>query len=152
MVVYVKDIMTKSVITISSSASIIAAAKLMREKCIGSLVVVQDGKPVAIVTEDDLARRVLAEDLDPKTPIIKAASKPLITTSPNKAVNDAAKLMRKNKIRRLPVVSKNRILVGIVTTTDLLRYISEKKSSKKTQSNIWNLLETHDALDYSPQV
>jgi CBS domain-containing protein len=144
--------MTKNVITISSSASIIEAAKLMREKRIGSLVILQDEKPVAIVTEDDLARRVLAEDLDPKTSVLKVASKPLITTSPNKAVNDAAKLMRKNKIRRLPVVSKNKTLVGIVTTTDLLKYISEKKSSKKTQSNIWKLLESHDVLDYSPQV
>jgi CBS domain-containing protein len=119
-----KDIMNAKVVTIHSTATVIEAAKLMKEKGVGHLIVDEAGKPIAIVTEDDLARRVLAENLDPHIEIIKVASKPLITISPETVLGEIAELMSKHKIRRLPVVSKEGSIIGIVTTTDIIKHIS----------------------------
>ncbi len=126
--VSVKDVMARRVVTIKPSASVVEAAKLMKRKNIGSLVLVQNGKPVAIITEDDLTRRVLAEGLDPKAEIGKVASRPLVTVSPETSLGMVATLMTKHKIRRLPVLSEDK-LVGIVTTTDMVKHFNDYATS-----------------------
>ena len=86
---------------------------------------------VGIITERDIVRRVISDCKDPK--ITKAAdimSKPLITVGEDTHLYDVAKKMVKHKIRRLPVVKDNNILVGIVTVTDIIKYYYEKNKDE----------------------
>jgi len=123
----VRDIMTKKVITIEPSNTVLEAARIMGEKKIGSLVVKRNDKAVGIITERGIIRRVVAKNLDPaKITVEDVMSKPLITANPDISVREAVRLMVKNKIRRLPIV-KDTDLVGIVTSTDLAKYLGKRK-------------------------
>jgi len=88
---------------------------------IGSVVVVQGRKPVGIITERDILRKVVELGLDPRT--VKARdimSAPILIINEEVSVEEAASIMTRNSIKKLPVV-KNGNLVGIVTATDLVK-------------------------------
>ena len=125
----VSDIMTKKVIhSVNPRDSVKKAAKTMKEVHSGCLIVIQKGKLVGIVTERDIVHRVVALGRSTeRTPVSKIMSTPVVTASPKSSVSDAAKLMIKNEIRRLPITQGRRV-VGIITATDLVTYLS--KSSK----------------------
>lgn len=115
------DIAVRDVKTIEEDEPVVKAADLMCQHNIGCLVVVKEGRPVGIVTERDLLRKVLVPCLDPRaTKVLRVMSKPLITGDPDMDVVYAAKFMISRDIKRLPIVEGGR-LVGIVTLTDLLR-------------------------------
>lgn len=115
------DIAVRDVKTIEEDEPVVKAADLMCQHNIGCLVVVKEGRPVGIVTERDLLRKVLVPCLDPRaTKVSRVMSKPLITGDPDMDVVYAAKFMISRDIKRLPIVEGGR-LVGIVTLTDLLR-------------------------------
>lgn len=117
----VEDIMTKSVVMTNPGASVLDACKLMADKGIGSVAVVEANKLVGIVTERDIVRRALAAGKDPTTTKInEIMSKPVTTTTPTTDMGDATELMRAKNVRRLPVLDKNKILVGIVTSDDII--------------------------------
>jgi len=117
----VEDVMVEDVVSVSERAKVREAAELMDRHEIGCLVVVRKGKPVGIVTETDMVKRVILESGDPeKIKVGEIMSKPLVVGNPQMDVDEASKLMRKRKIKKLPVVEKGR-LVGLVTTTDLVR-------------------------------
>jgi CBS domain-containing protein len=122
----VSDLMTKNVIhSVSPDATIEKAAQRMKQLHCGCLVVISRGKLVGIVTERDLVQRVIAEAKSfRRTLVSQIMSKPVITIAPDATVSDAAKLMLKNGIRRL-AVSKGSRLVGMLTTTDYAKYLSE---------------------------
>jgi CBS domain-containing protein len=82
-------------------------------------VVVDEDKPVGIVTERDLVRKGIIGRLDVHSSIEKVMSSPLITISKNTTLSEATKLMIEKEIRRLPVVENGK-LVGIITATDVL--------------------------------
>lgn len=125
----VTEIMTESPIdTIERGLTVLLAAKIMKERARGSLVVVDDGKPVGIITERDLVRRVIADDKSTTTKIGDIMSEPLISIGPEATVSGAATVMYKNGIRRLPVIEGDRLL-GIVTSADLARLI-QRESEK----------------------
>jgi len=117
----VEDIMTANVVTVGSEESAYMAAKLMAEKKVGSVIVVDDeGKPVGIITEEDLIRRVLASRRDPETTRARdIMSHPLITVDSSMSLREAAELMARRGIGHLPVVKKGR-LVGIVAEFDII--------------------------------
>ena len=104
-------------------------ANQMRDKNKGSIVIIDkkdNDKPIGIITEKDITRRIVAEGKDPKTtPANEIMSKPLITLQPETYIRTAAELMAKYKIRRLPIVKDNQLL-GIVTASDYARYLSGK--------------------------
>jgi CBS domain-containing protein len=116
----VKDIMTKTVITIDATKTVYEAAQLMSAKRIGCLVVTENDVSVGMVTERDFLRRIVAERGSFDQKISAIMSKSLITVDPDMSVRDAARLMATNKIRRLPVVKAER-LVGILVASDLVR-------------------------------
>ena len=117
----VMEIMTPTPITIAANATAAEAAKVMREKDIGSLVVVHQGTPTGIVTERDIVTKVAASDLQPSRIIVKdIMSSPVVAVPPNEEVAEAAKLMSERKIRRLPVVQEGK-LVGMITENDIIR-------------------------------
>lgn len=123
----VSDIMTKDVIhTISQEAFVIDAARKMKYTGRGCLIIVSRGTPTGIVTERDLVQRVMAEGKDPtRTKISEVMSSPLISVGSDALVIDAAKVMWDNRIRRLPVIDGT-VLSGIVTVTDLAKYLQMK--------------------------
>jgi CBS domain-containing protein len=125
----VKDFMTNNVITIEVNRNVLEAAKLMHQQDVGDLVVMDGVEAKGIVTERDLVRRVMAlkKPLDIK--VSEVMSKPLITIEENAQLRDAARLMAKYKIRRLPV-TKDNVLVGIIATNDFARHIGKKTFSE----------------------
>jgi CBS domain-containing protein len=115
----VQDVMTRDPITLPPSASMVDAAKTMRESGIGDVVVADDDQLIGIVTDRDIVVRGLAEDRDPHTtPLMDISSREITAVSPDDPIENAVRLIREHAIRRLPVVSGGRI-VGIVTLGDL---------------------------------
>jgi CBS domain-containing protein len=114
-----REIMTAGVVTAGTNADVLAVARLMRDRSVGSVVLCDaDGAPEAMVTDRDLAVRALAEELPGDAPVASHASRPLVTGDPEMELEEAAALMVANRIRRLPVV-EDESLVGIVTIDDI---------------------------------
>jgi CBS domain-containing protein len=112
--------MTSSVVTAPAAAPVREVAELMRERNVGSVVLVdEDGDPVGFVTDRDLAVSVLADGRDPGDRAADHASAPVVTGSIDMDVREAAELMTGHGIRRLPVLDGDR-LTGIVTLDDLV--------------------------------
>lgn len=120
----VKEIM-KPVFSAPSSMTVKEAAKTMAEKRIGSVLVVDKGKPLGIVSEGDVIEAVASNVNILGCSISKIMSKKLLTVEPNDKIDDAAALMRDNKIKRVPVVDENGKLVGIVKITDVIANYDE---------------------------
>ena len=116
--VEIRDVMTGSVVTTSPQRSVRQVAELMRERNVGSVVLIEDGRPVGIITDRDLAIAVLAEGHDSADEAGGYASAPVITAAPGLDLREAADLMVRHGIRRLPVLDGDR-LSGIVTLDDL---------------------------------
>jgi len=117
----VEDVMVEDVILVSEKATVKEAAELMDQNEIGCLVVMKNGKPVGIVTETDMVKRVVLGPADPeKTKVKNIMSKPLVVGNPQMDVDQASNIMRKRKIKKLPIIENGR-LVGLVTTTDIVR-------------------------------
>jgi CBS domain-containing protein len=115
----VQDVMTRDPVILPPSASLVDAAKTMREGGIGDVVVGDDDELIGIVTDRDIVIRALAEDRDPNTTtLVDITSRELTTVSPDDTIETAVRLIREHAIRRLPVVSGGRV-VGIVTLGDL---------------------------------
>jgi CBS domain-containing protein len=115
-----RQVMVENVVTVKPNVTVKRAAELMNANEVSCLVVVSHEKPIGIVTEQDMLRRVMHKRRDPeKTWVSDIMSKPLIVATPNMHVREASKLMLERNIRRLPVVENGR-LVGLVTLTDLI--------------------------------
>jgi CBS domain-containing protein len=126
----VKDIMSKSVVTIGADKSVFEAAELMTNESIGCLVIVEKDAPVGMVTERDMVRRVLAKRASLDLKVSEIMTKNLVTVEPDMSLKDAARLMSSKKIRRLPV-TKNNKLVGIVVSSDFVRNVGKKTSTEE---------------------
>ena len=117
----VEDIMVENVITIEERGTVRRAAELMNSHNIGCLVVVKGEKPIGIVTERDMLKRVILEVVDPVfTKVHEVMSKPLVSGKLGMSIEEASSLMREKKIKKLPIVQSRRV-VGLVTTTDFVR-------------------------------
>ena len=122
----VRDTMTQNPSTIGASASVVEAARLMREEHIGSLPITDNERLVGMLTDRDITARVVAEAADPKTtPVGKVYSGDLISVEPDKDLDEALQLMARHQVRRLPVVENGR-LVGIVAQADIALNENEK--------------------------
>ncbi|MEK6276479.1 MAG: CBS domain-containing protein [Actinomycetota bacterium] len=114
-----REIMTTGVITAPPDAGAAQVAQEMRDRNVGSVVIVDpQGSPVAMVTDRDLAVRVLADGADPDGAVGDHVSRPLVTGEPEMELEEAAALMVQHRIRRLPVVAGDE-LTGIVTLDDI---------------------------------
>ncbi|MET0128916.1 MAG: CBS domain-containing protein [Solirubrobacterales bacterium] len=114
-----REIMTSSVVTAGADADVLSVAQLMRDRAIGSVVICDaEGEPAAMVTDRDLTVRALADERSPNEPVADHCSRPLVTGEPDMDLEEAAALMVRHRIRRLPVVESGD-LVGIVTLDDI---------------------------------
>jgi CBS domain-containing protein len=110
--------------TIASERTVQEAAQLMSEKRIGSLLILERGDMVGIVTETDFVRKVIAARLPARsTPIGAVMSYPLIQVDINHTVRDASRLMAEKRIRHLAVTEENKI-VGLLSVRDLVKMVS----------------------------
>ncbi|MDJ0531541.1 MAG: CBS domain-containing protein [Xenococcaceae cyanobacterium MO_207.B15] len=117
----VKDIMTQDVVTISGSATVAEAVKLMKDKGLRALIVEprSDRDPYGMVTETDIIYKVAAYGNDPKTlRVFEIMTKPCITVTPDLGVEYVARLFANTRIRRAPVVEGK--LLGIVSISDIM--------------------------------
>lgn len=119
----VKDVMTKSVISVDSSINVNEAAKMMEDAKVGAVIVMEDNTPIGIVTDRDFAIKVVAHAYQITTPIKQIMSSPLIATIPDETVLMAADLMYTRDIRKLPVIENDQV-VGIITFTDLVNQLA----------------------------
>jgi CBS domain-containing protein len=111
--------MTQSVVTAPPESAVQEVAALMRDRNVGSVVLVDEsGRPVGMVTDRDLTIDALADAADPGTPVSKCATAPVVTGESDMELDEAASLMVSHRIRRLPVMDEN-LLVGIVTLDDI---------------------------------
>ncbi|MCW3981763.1 MAG: CBS domain-containing protein [Candidatus Bathyarchaeota archaeon] len=118
----VQDIMVKEVITVDEKSTVKQAADVMNRFEIGCLIVTKEGKAVGILTERDLLKRVVSEAKRPtSTRVLRVMSKPIIVVEPDMDLEEAAKLMFKLKIKKLPVVESGK-LMGLITLSDLARF------------------------------
>ncbi len=119
--VRVGDCMTRGVVTVKVGASVMEIAKTLKKNEVGSVIVTHDGKMKGVITERDIAYKIVAEGKDPrKTTAKDVMSSPVTTISADKNIEEAAVLLKRKDIKRLPVVDGKGKLVGIVTEGDLL--------------------------------
>jgi CBS domain-containing protein len=116
-----------NVVTVSPGATLLEVAQLMRAQHVGSVIVVEEHKPVGVITDRDIVIKAVAAAKDPKAVQAKE-----VMVSPPALVNinydplDVARIMRDRGIRQLPVVDEHRHLLGIVTLYDLLRVLGSE--------------------------
>ena len=132
----VRDIMQKNVITIESIKKAHDAAIILKEREISFLVVVKEGKPIGIVSERDIVRKIVADNNDAQTTQLETImSKNFKWVEPNASIESAVQKMLNNNIRRL-VVLENENLVGVITQTDLTEFLRSKILINATVENI----------------
>jgi signal-transduction protein with cAMP-binding, CBS, and nucleotidyltransferase domain len=116
----IKELMVSPVISVDAQASVEAAAKLMCEKRISSLLVMEGEEYVGILTKTDLVKKLIAEGRDPKTTNIQIVmSKPLISQDAYIQRSEANEFMLRKKIKHL-VVTEGKKVVGILTVKDMV--------------------------------
>jgi len=120
--ILVKEAMKTNPITVKPEITVKEAAKIMKNKGIGNCIVA-DNKPIGIVTESDIIKKIVAEGLNADKVLVKdIMTTPIIVIDPYVDIEEAMKTMSKCNIRRLPVVEKGK-LVGIITQKDVI-YLS----------------------------
>ena len=120
-ILLVREAMTTNVKTVRPFSTVKDVVQKMNKFGIGSVVVVEEDRPVGIITERDIMRSIAGQFFDPS--VVKAKdimSTQLVTISGDVSVEEAARLMANRKIKKLPVVEDEK-LVGIVTSMDVLR-------------------------------
>ncbi len=126
---FVKDIMTKNVISIDSSKTVKEAAAMMEDANVGCIVITDGYTSVGILTERDFVNRVVGKDKPSTTEVSEVMSQPITVVGPDETVWDVAEVMRSKGIHKVPVQDGNK-LVGIFTATDLVRICSYGSDSQ----------------------
>ena len=130
----IREIMTPNPSTIEPERSVVDAARIMKQEDAGVVPVTENGRLTGMVTDRDIAIRVVAEGKDPKsTPVREVASKDLVTIDPQQDLDEALRLMAKHQVRRLPVVEEDGRLVGVVAQADVARHGDDAKTGQVVQ-------------------
>lgn len=119
---FVRNAMTKSVVTLNPDITVKEGTELMSKENMGSIIVMKGGKITGIVTERDIINKVVAKGLDVnKTSIGEIMTRNVIKITSGDRLDKACKIMDTNNIKKLPVVDDGK-LIGILTTTDIVAY------------------------------
>ena len=125
----IRELMTVKPRTVKAGASVVEAAKLMRGEDAGVAPIVDGDRLVGIVTDRDIAIRVVAEGRDPQsTKVEEVASQNVVTIDPQQELDEALRLMAQHQLRRLPVVEEDGKLVGIVAQADVALHASDEQT------------------------
>jgi CBS domain-containing protein len=127
----IRDVMTSNPCTIDAEKSVAYAAKMMRDEDVGLAPIVEDDKLIGMLTDRDIAIRVVAEGSDPaQVKVREVASKQVVTIDPQQDLDEALRIMAKHQVRRLPVVEEDGQLVGVVAQADIAREGDDEKTGK----------------------
>ncbi|MBW2470809.1 MAG: CBS domain-containing protein [Deltaproteobacteria bacterium] len=126
---FVKDVMITNIASLDKSSMIKDAAKLMENRNIGCIIITKQDLPIGILTERDFVRRIVSKEKPLTSPIEEVMSSPLISIGPNETIWEAAESMKVNNIHKLPVIENNMIM-GIITTSDLVEICSVGSDSE----------------------
>jgi len=123
----IESLLSRPVSALHSSATCAEAARRMRRQNIGSIVVEEDGAPIGIVTDRDLALRVVAEELDPGAVTVGAIMTPFPAfLTAERDLRAALDVMREMHVRRLPAVNAKGRLIGVLSLDDVLIELAEE--------------------------
>jgi CBS domain-containing protein len=118
----IKDVMTSDPCTIDAGKSVAYAAKMMRDEDVGLAPIVEGDKLIGMLTDRDIAIRVVAEGRNPdQVTVGEVASQQVVTIDPQQDLAEALRIMAKHQVRRLPVVEEDGRLVGVVAQADIAR-------------------------------
>jgi CBS domain-containing protein len=127
----IKDVMTSNPCSIDAEKSVAYAAKMMRDEDVGLAPIVEGDKLIGMLTDRDIAIRVVAEGRDPgQVKVRDVASKQVVTIDPQQDLDEALRIMAKHQVRRLPVVEEDGKLVGVVAQADVAREGDDKQTGK----------------------
>ena len=129
----IRDVMTTDVKTLSPDQSIREAAALMADIDSGALLVNDQDRLIAMITDRDIAIRAVAKGLDCDTPIREVMSKTIRYCFDDESVQDVAQNMAENEMRRMPVLNREKRLVGVVSLGNIASCHSQKTSDTVLQ-------------------
>ncbi len=130
------EVMTQSLATIAPDDTVAHAASIMRDRDIGDVIVMEDGRLVGIVTDRDLAIQALTDSVDPHhAPVSRFMCTKVITGNPDWSMTRVARTMSRHQIRRLPIVQDEQ-LVGIITLADIARDGNRRSMVSKSLRDI----------------
>jgi CBS domain-containing protein len=113
----------RHMVTISSQASVFMAATVMNDNKVGSLLVLDDGRLIGMVTERDLSQRIVAAQRDPNTTLVgDIMTGDVICCRPHTDIEEARSVMKNRRIRHLPVVEEGGGVIGLISIGDLNAY------------------------------
>lgn len=130
------EIMTTDVKTVDRETPIREVAALMREADVGSLPVIENGKLAGIVTDRDIVVRALAEGRDASSPVGQAMTTDVFSVKPDDFVFEAIRLMGDKQVRRIPVVSNDGTLAGIIAMADIALEVEDEREIAETLEEI----------------
>jgi CBS domain-containing protein len=128
-------VLMRDVVSVPPETTVAEAAKLMKKSNIGSVFVGDKERPDGIFTERDLARKVVAEGLDPRTTTVAdAMTRKLVTVESSEPLSSVFRCLAKGQFRHLPITEGGRV-VGIVSLTDLAKVLGEMAEDEKYLSS-----------------
>ena len=137
----VSAIMSTKVVTIKANETVSNALRKMVRHKIGSIIAVEKGEPIGILTERDISTKLGKAQSLRGLVVKKTMSKPLVSIGPSAGVWEAVEQMVRNEIRRLPVMESGK-LVGMVTERDILGWFLEVAYAPRIPADLKRLLET----------
>ena len=126
---FVNQVMSKNVLSLDKSTTLQEAAEHMKRLSIGCVIVTENNNPIGIITERDFVTKIAAEGRPLFTEIKEVMSSPLITIDPEETIWEASELMKEKLIHKLPVKDNDEI-VGIITTSDIVKISSVGSDSE----------------------
>ena len=128
----VADLMSKKVVTVNKESTVFDVTRDILNHDIGCVIVVSEKREIiGIVTKGDILREAVMKRLDPqKIGVEEIMSKPVVTIEAKDSLAEASSVMSKHSVSKLPVVGENQQLVGIISSTDIVRRAQPKKLAK----------------------
>jgi CBS domain-containing protein len=127
----VREVMTSKLCSIDVDKPVAYAAKMMRDEDVGMAPIVEGDRLVGVLTDRDIAVRVVAEGRDPEqVKVTEVASSDLVTLDPQQNLDEALRLMARHQVRRLPVVEEDGRLVGVVAQADVAQQADEQRTGE----------------------
>jgi CBS domain-containing protein len=120
------DVFRRTVVTATPEETLAAVALKMKEHNVGTVVVVQQQRPVGILTDRDVALALGAEAMSPQTPALKVMTRHVLAVPEDTSVFTATRYIRDQQVRRLPIVDREDHVVGLVSLDDLLHLLAHE--------------------------
>jgi CBS domain-containing protein len=131
----VRDAMTKNPTTLAVDATIVEAARAMRDEDAGIMPVVDGERLEGVITDRDVAVRVVAEGRDPnEVHVREVMSERLVTVDPGQDLDEAMRLMAEHQVRRLPVCEEDGRIVGVLAQADVARHGEDSRTGETVES------------------